>query len=1635
MSFVTNIDWSELSLQVVLTFGHFLWQACLVALVLFVVQHVAESLRDSWNMRLTQRCGGGNTQDVSLGETDLRGANIRYRLACIAFFSLPICVICTFVWVHQSRDSVFLVATNVMESTSHPMASVNEAIPLIANTDSPVFPPPEAPIYAEEPVTGPIVPSSLVVPEPSPTQRVQATALYLLLVYIVGVVALLTRFSFSIFGSSRLRRMVQPVAESNLLKIISQQSARLGLKNVPLVMLCQRVSVPVVVGIIKPMILLPPALVSGLDPHQLAAILSHEMAHIRRYDLIVNLLQRIFEALLFFHPVTWWISRRVSIERENCCDDAAASSCGRLEYASALLQMAEKCAAACGLKVSAQLDQLAANGSNNSQLAHRIKRLLGEDSVPRLSLTRSSLAAIVLVAIMGGVSMFAVAQSGGGNPATNSINENWGDESNGLQCRIVPVTPAMDAEKIDLIKSQTRFASPEEITFAVEIRNVSSAPIKLKDIRYGQGYAEETRGKLNEKHFAPHFFDFTFTSATGQPIPRTHREFELDSTALIVENALVSEIQPNESIKFLLQPAKFERRMEHRLPPSDYKVQVRYHGPSQEVLKRLEKHSAGREPENAWPNQVTSNQAAFSIAADGFRQPDLVWGAEKDGMRAALEIRVPRDSGIPTQAPGVATTAQLAPILHVKNVSDKAITFVSETGRQGDRLQIKTSEGKQVEVKDVFFTGWPIDVRWTLQPGEVAELDVLTPSLQQNLAPGSYKVRYTIRFNSRQSKDDQGNQTFPAPGDYQSEIDTGWCPLFLRDPNVGALSGRVSVEGSIPQLPKLRVASPNSPRFRSTNEGSVETDDESFLIDAERGLANAFVYLAKAPSGWKPTEEISESVTVTFQDSRIEPRAAIVRTGQDVRLINPGDGPDNFNFEPLKNGSQNRLVGAGSEFKLHHPFSEAERIPIRAKSNVNPWKTTYLLPLDHPFAAITDKQGRFSIEGLPPSEHEFHIWHERCGWLEKSLVVNIQSGKTTAIDKTYAEDRFRLGFVKPAIGNSSVFELKDNQSAPNSNKTIRGKEANDLANVKITARFEIEQESGTKSVAHKLVHTTTTTTNSTGAYSISIPDEISSLEELFVSLRLEQAGYLTYYADRLQLSAILESAPVVSLRKCRVLKGQVLLPNGSPAIGATIVTDSKYRPFSWKFPSPIDDYPGSSFATTNNSGNFELPTDPGGATLVVKLAGHAPLIIDDLYGKSIEDQPATVEPLVLRLPPAVRSGGVVQTHDGKPIGGAIVAIGRSFKWDEFNMLLSFTTSVASDELGNFELPPLPEDTYKLIAVARLEDLHQVAEYNKVTSENFPFPLRAAFLTHWNGFPVQKATPKVTLLNEVIPEQEIDLKQFLNRVKIPLVPQIKLTGVESIEVSAKVVNQTGEDRSDQIEAMIRGTLNGHPWHGVARKTDADGILRLIAPKGLEEVQIETGHALHRRAADEALQIGDSIHFSKVDQPLSGLEIVRPKLGKLKVQLKLTPKMYDEANFGRAPINIVAQYVREGFTGQKPVQQRLHLAGSKQTGITDFEALALPDEEFILRVTQGSGEVAAVMLEERLILKSGEVLDRVFDLTDEKTNAQSASPIRAQEAIDELHEAIKKDPNNLHATALYDHNPMGWKWRVYLPPGSV
>lgn len=136
------------------------------------------------------------------------------------------------------------------------------------------------------------------------------------------------------------------------------------------VRLCQSalVEVPTVIGWLRPVILFPASALAGLSPAQLEAILAHELAHVRRHDYLVNLLQNLIETLLFYHPAVWWVSRQLSQERELCCDDLTVLVCGdRMVYATALAMLEESRCAAGGLA-------LAATGGS---LLGRIRRLAG----------------------------------------------------------------------------------------------------------------------------------------------------------------------------------------------------------------------------------------------------------------------------------------------------------------------------------------------------------------------------------------------------------------------------------------------------------------------------------------------------------------------------------------------------------------------------------------------------------------------------------------------------------------------------------------------------------------------------------------------------------------------------------------------------------------------------------------------------------------------------------------------------------------------------------------------------------------------------------------------------------------------------------------------------------------------------------------------------------------------------------------------------------------------------------------------------------------------------------------------------------------------------------------------------------
>src|SRR6185295_3081242 len=148
---------------------------------------------------------------------------------------------------------------------------------------------------------------------------------------------------------------------------LSRTAQRLGVRQAVAILQSTLVDVPAVVVVVRPLVLVPASALTGLSTRELEAVLAHELAHIRRHDYLVNLLQTTIETLFFYHPAVWWVSAQARQEREHCCDDLAVAACGDvLTYARALTALEHLR----GCEV-----QLAVAASGGSLLV-RIQRLL-----------------------------------------------------------------------------------------------------------------------------------------------------------------------------------------------------------------------------------------------------------------------------------------------------------------------------------------------------------------------------------------------------------------------------------------------------------------------------------------------------------------------------------------------------------------------------------------------------------------------------------------------------------------------------------------------------------------------------------------------------------------------------------------------------------------------------------------------------------------------------------------------------------------------------------------------------------------------------------------------------------------------------------------------------------------------------------------------------------------------------------------------------------------------------------------------------------------------------------------------------------------------------------------------------------
>ncbi len=209
--------------------------------------------------------------------------------------------------------------------------------------------------------------------------------------WIAGVLLFQLRTVFGYMAAQRLRKHGVCSAPAHWQQRLGQLALRLCVQqSVALLETCFA-NTPAVIGYLRPVILVPAGMLTSMPSNQVEAILLHELAHIRRGDYMVNLLQTIAEGLFYYHPAIWWISKVIRAEREHCCDDiAAAGTGGAHEYAAALAALEQT------RWVSENMGTAAMTATGGTGLVKRIHRLLYPQQPVRL---RLAAAPITLIAI------------------------------------------------------------------------------------------------------------------------------------------------------------------------------------------------------------------------------------------------------------------------------------------------------------------------------------------------------------------------------------------------------------------------------------------------------------------------------------------------------------------------------------------------------------------------------------------------------------------------------------------------------------------------------------------------------------------------------------------------------------------------------------------------------------------------------------------------------------------------------------------------------------------------------------------------------------------------------------------------------------------------------------------------------------------------------------------------------------------------------------------------------------------------------------------------------------------------------------------------------------------------------------
>lgn len=207
---------------------------------------------------------------------------------------------------------------------------------------------------------------------------------YIAILWLTTITLLAGKLSLEIYNVNNLSQQNTVAPSQKLQTRFNELAKKINLTITPRLLLSLKVEVPMAIGWLKPVVLLPASMLSGLSTSQLEMLLLHELAHIRRHDYLVNFFQTLVEILLFFHPAVHWVSKKMRNEREYCSDDIAVQHCGdAIAYAHTLADTASLCT-----KAHHHTIPDLAMAASGGDLKQRIIRLVDHHCAPKNNISK-----------------------------------------------------------------------------------------------------------------------------------------------------------------------------------------------------------------------------------------------------------------------------------------------------------------------------------------------------------------------------------------------------------------------------------------------------------------------------------------------------------------------------------------------------------------------------------------------------------------------------------------------------------------------------------------------------------------------------------------------------------------------------------------------------------------------------------------------------------------------------------------------------------------------------------------------------------------------------------------------------------------------------------------------------------------------------------------------------------------------------------------------------------------------------------------------------------------------------------------------------------------------------------------------